>query len=325
MAEISVVIPAYNAEYTIGETIESILNQDCNVQAVVVDDGSTDATSARCREFGSRITLIQQPNQGVSAARNRGLPEAESEWVVFVDADDLLAPQSLHRRLRIALSDEADAVVSCYAEFEDVPDIIAGKVKSRVPDWAKLETLGADVACATNFWVPPVAVLYRKAVVQAVGGFRSNLKVLQDARLLFDVAQAGPKFSRDDRLGGFYRVSPGGLSRSNPERFWIEVLINGEEIEQVWRDQGPLSNAHIAALHGIYDGAAAALFRCKSFEFPNALDRIEKLGLRPSRKVLAMKTFSKALGLQAATHLYNAYRILRASSNLLSASVASER
>lgn len=87
----SVVIPLYNKELSIRNTLQSVLDQTfTNFEIVIVNDGSTDSSATIVEEFTDpRIRLIHQENQGVSAARNHGIQEATNEWVTFLDADDL--------------------------------------------------------------------------------------------------------------------------------------------------------------------------------------------------------------------------------------------
>ncbi|MET0653733.1 MAG: glycosyltransferase family A protein [Hyphomicrobiaceae bacterium] len=86
----SVVIPAFNAEATVGEAIESALAQTLPPQVViVVDDGSTDQTAERARACGERVTVIRQPNGGCGAATTRGLDTVATPFVACLDADDL--------------------------------------------------------------------------------------------------------------------------------------------------------------------------------------------------------------------------------------------
>src|ERR1039457_6418785 len=97
---ISVIIPAYNAELFLGQAIESVINQThTNWEVIIVDDGSTDSTFSIASEFvhrDSRIRLIRQNNAGASSARNYGFAESSpsSEYVLFLDADDVLAPNA---------------------------------------------------------------------------------------------------------------------------------------------------------------------------------------------------------------------------------------
>ena len=93
---ISAVIPAYNAETYIARAIDSVLAQTCPVdEIIVVDDGSTDKTAGIARSYGDKVKLIQQPNAGVSAARNTGIFAATGDWIAFLDADDEWLPNKI--------------------------------------------------------------------------------------------------------------------------------------------------------------------------------------------------------------------------------------
>lgn len=96
---ISIIIPVYNGAKYIRRCIASILSQDsAGCQIIIVDDGSTDATLEICRELAGdsgQFLILHQENQGVSAARNRGMEMAEREWIYFLDADDELDRDAL--------------------------------------------------------------------------------------------------------------------------------------------------------------------------------------------------------------------------------------
>lgn len=98
---ISLIVPAYNAERYIAETIRSVLDQTYEKwELIVVNDGSTDATSQIVSSFGDqRIHLIEQANGGVGSARNAGLDKAKGDYITFLDADDVLPPESLKSRV----------------------------------------------------------------------------------------------------------------------------------------------------------------------------------------------------------------------------------
>ena len=87
---ISVVIPVYNGEKTVVQTVECLLRQSCRPdEIIVVDDGSTDGTREALRKFDQRIKLLAQPNSGPASARNRGVKAAKSMFVAFTDSDCL--------------------------------------------------------------------------------------------------------------------------------------------------------------------------------------------------------------------------------------------
>lgn len=96
---ISVIIPVYNAGRTLIRAVDSILMQEYeSMEVVLVDDGSTDDSAVLCDELASqepRVRVIHKENGGVSSARNAGLEVAEGEYVMFLDADDVIRPDSL--------------------------------------------------------------------------------------------------------------------------------------------------------------------------------------------------------------------------------------
>jgi len=116
---VSVVIPAYNAERYIGETLESVLAQTYrDFEVVVVDDGSTDGTREIVRGYGEPVRLVEQPNSGPAAARNRGVREARGEFIAFIDADDLWLPEKLALQVPL-FDDEEVGLVSCRVQLVD--------------------------------------------------------------------------------------------------------------------------------------------------------------------------------------------------------------
>ncbi|MDD7601318.1 MAG: glycosyltransferase family 2 protein, partial [Firmicutes bacterium] len=90
--KISIIIPVYNTSSYLGKAIESTLNQTYqNIEIIIIDDGSTDGSDAICDEYASKysnISVIHSPNQGVSAARSKGIERATGDYVMFVDSDD---------------------------------------------------------------------------------------------------------------------------------------------------------------------------------------------------------------------------------------------
>jgi glycosyltransferase involved in cell wall biosynthesis len=95
---VSVIIPAYNAENFIAKTLESVLSQTYqNIEVLVVDDGSTDTTAEIVKSFvqkDSRVSLLQQSNAGVAAARNLAIEKSKGEYIAPIDADDIWYPQN---------------------------------------------------------------------------------------------------------------------------------------------------------------------------------------------------------------------------------------
>ena len=120
MNSVSVVIPCYNAESYLRETIQSVLKQTHPVlEVIVVDDGSTDGSREIAESFNSPVRVIAQPNQGESVARNHGLEEARGTWTALLDADDVWDATKIKRQLdAIANTREAENPVVCvYCDF----------------------------------------------------------------------------------------------------------------------------------------------------------------------------------------------------------------
>ena len=109
---ISVVVAVYNIEDYIFECVDSIINQTIQPEEIIlVDDGSTDRSSALCDEYvekNTNIRVIHQKNAGLSAARNTGIEHAQGVWVYFVDGDDILAPDVIESFLAVLTAHEGD-------------------------------------------------------------------------------------------------------------------------------------------------------------------------------------------------------------------------
>ena len=114
MELVSIIVPVYNVEKYLWGCLNSLVDQTHkNLQIILVDDGSVDASGEICEEFArrdSRISVIHQENAGVSTARNAGLALAAGKYVTFVDADDMLEPHAIETALEYLLKDGADLV-----------------------------------------------------------------------------------------------------------------------------------------------------------------------------------------------------------------------
>lgn len=116
---ISVIIPVYNAEGFIAETIKSVLNQHYkDFELLLVNDGSKDESGRICKEYeikDSRIQYYEKENTGVSATRNFGITHAKGDFLVFVDADDTLSPDALQTYINVYESNHADVIIANHS------------------------------------------------------------------------------------------------------------------------------------------------------------------------------------------------------------------
>jgi glycosyltransferase involved in cell wall biosynthesis len=174
---ITVIMPCHNAAGTVARSLRSALDQTHRaIELVVIDDGSRDETADVVRSVADpRVRLESQANQGVSAARNRGLALARGEYVAFLDADDTWAPETLEHLLQ-ALEAAPDAALA-YCGWQNL-GVAGGRGAPFVPpDYegaGKLEALLEDCR-----W-PIHAALTRRATIEEVGGFDPRYPTSED-------------------------------------------------------------------------------------------------------------------------------------------------
>ena len=101
---ISVIVPVYNVEKYLEECLDSIQDQTySDIEVILVNDGSTDSSKEICKKYckqDSRFLLINQENQGLSAARNKGVEISTGEYIVFVDSDDIIKTNYLEKLMQ---------------------------------------------------------------------------------------------------------------------------------------------------------------------------------------------------------------------------------
>src|SRR5271170_2178917 len=148
---VAVVVPCYNAAATLAATLESTFAQNIPVEVIVVDDGSTDGSLAIGRSFEPKLRVVSGANRGASAARNAGIAATSAEWIVFVDADDILEPATLSKRLLAGTAENADVVI---CDWLDVNDDGSGQLTPgahQSVDWVALKE-NAELATAMHVW-----------------------------------------------------------------------------------------------------------------------------------------------------------------------------
>ena len=187
MRTVSVIIPSYNYGRFIKEAIDSALGQTyAPLEVVVVDDGSTDDTSAVVAEFGELVRYIKQENAGVCAARNRGVAESGGELIAFLDADDIWEPTKLEKQI---------------AKFDD-PEV--GLVHSgvRIVDYVTGKTLrtivtGCEDEAVLNLLLweepgipgPAGTIVLPRSLFEQIGGFDTRMKCGEDWDFCYRIAK----------------------------------------------------------------------------------------------------------------------------------------
>ncbi len=213
MPTISVIIPAYNAEKTIQETIESVLNQTFqDFELIVINDGSTDRTLEIVSSFtDSRLQVFSFPNSGPQKSRNRGISLATGEYLSFIDADDLWTPDKLERQLQALQEHPEAAVVYSWTDYIDESGerLPGGHHYKFTNDVYERLLLGDFIGSGSN-------PLIRKEAFLAVGTFDESLEGGQDWEMWIRLASKY-QFTVVKAPQVLYRQSPQSWS-SNLDR-----------------------------------------------------------------------------------------------------------
>jgi len=229
---VSVVIPAYNAAATLGETLRSVRAQTHqNLEIIVVDDGSTDGTLSVYEAQAAtdnRLRLISQRNRGVAIARNAGWQSARSGLIAFVDADDLWAPSKIERQLEVmrAGGEQMGLVYTWFAVLDET---------SRIRYKAVGRGISGDVlkcALKENFVGHASSPLIRCEALVRAGGFDSSLldagaKGCEDLLLYYRISREFQFGLVHEHLTG-YRVVSGRMSSDRLRMFRSYQMVANE-------------------------------------------------------------------------------------------------
>ena len=206
---VTVVIPAFNAEDTIGDAIDSVLAQrHRNLELIVVDDGSTDRTAKVARRrLDDRVMVMSVTNGGVSRARNIGLARARGEYIAFLDADDYWLASRLDRQVEILGSNPSVEVVGHLMRYESLESERVIGITGEVIDQSGMTRIreGRFVP------FPMSAALFRTRSVETEGGFDEQLPAAEDLDLFAQLACKGSFVTIDDVLGA-YRIHGNSVS-----------------------------------------------------------------------------------------------------------------
>lgn len=189
---ISIVIPVYNAGMYLADCLESIRRQGrASYEVILIDDGSTDDSAAICDAFAaqdSRFCVIHKKNEGVSAARNKGLDLARGEYVMFVDSDDLLPADALDN-MSAATETDPDFVIGGFEIMED--EIPSGRVMPKGAGYFLQENLSefydATLLDCGELYRGPWAKLYRLSLIREYSlKFDINLSYGEDKLFVYE-------------------------------------------------------------------------------------------------------------------------------------------
>lgn len=206
MAFFSIIVASFNKAETIERTLLSLLGQSfTDFEIVVVDDGSVDDTALVVKRiFSARITYIYQKNQGVTAARNKGVTVSAGRYIVFLDADDWVAPDWLEQFHLLLSSDQYD-IAFCDVEVRDQSKQTVKVTKARFPYRDTVEDRSGLFLTG--------AFCIRRDLFQRLGMYDEKIKFGENAEFSIRTIAHKPYFSFTDRVGLYYEVGIDGASK----------------------------------------------------------------------------------------------------------------
>ena len=236
---VSVVIPTYNYAQFVTHTIACVTAQEYkSVEIIVVDDGSTDGTQMLL-ESRADIRYIRQENRGLSAARNRGIDAASGEFILFLDADDLIARDSIAQRVEALCRDNSISFVVCRSQYfesgkpERAPGIL-------LREWKLPEEEAVDLALCFFNIAPPHAFLVRRDVINHhTLRFDTRLRACEDYDFWFRLSllTKPPYLVRTTRV--YYRQHATSMSRAlanqaGHDAILCERILTAFESSSTW-------------------------------------------------------------------------------------------
>ena len=200
---VSVVMPAYNVAWCIGRAVDSVLAQDFRpCELIVVNDGSTDGTGALLEGYGAAITVINQENRGMSAARNAGIRRARGTYVAFLDADDWWLAGKLSRQVELMHGRPEIGFSSTTVRVEDDDGRLLNLWRCPNGSTEILATLFAQNAAIAGGCS---AVMARRDLLDRVGLFDESLRGFEDPDLWMRLAAVSGYACIDETLAVILR------------------------------------------------------------------------------------------------------------------------
>lgn len=199
---VTIVVPCYGQAAYLDEALQSVYQQSyTHWECLIIDDGSPDNTAEIARQWASkdsRFALLQQANRGLSSARNLGLSKASGRYVQFLDADDLIEPEKLRHHV-LHLSSGIDISIAGYRYFEHSDPSRELRIIGRNNFYPEVFLTRTDTADLVDVFKQrnPFAIcspLYRRELLERLGGFNESLQALEDWFLNLSCALAGATF-----------------------------------------------------------------------------------------------------------------------------------
>ena len=221
---ISVIVPTYNRAQQLPRALDSILCQSCSPkEIIVVDDGSTDETSALMTSEYPEIVFIQQQNTGVSSARNVGIKRASGDWIAFLDSDDEWLPEKLEIQMKALYENPGEKI--CHTNEIWIRN---GK---RVNPKKKHEKFGGWIfqKCLPLCCISPSSVIIHKSIFKEIGLFDYSLPVCEDYDLWLRITARNPVLYIEEP----FLIKYGGHEDQLSKKYWGMDRFRIKSLEKI--------------------------------------------------------------------------------------------
>lgn len=272
---ISVVMAVYNCEKYLKEAIESILNQTfSDFEFIIVNDGSTDRTGEIVKFFDdSRIVLIQQDNQGLSAALNSAIRIAKGKYIARADADDISWPERLKKQFEFMEKNPQCVAVGSWAHWIDINGgyLCTMKMSSNSDELKR--------GLPFKIPVPHAGAIYRKNAVIEIGGYKDVGRYFyhEDMLLMIDLSRKGEFYNLPEVLSSFRVVPSSNTQRADQyfqfhreivRRYYEHNILDTEKIRSIKESWG---SVRLPQRMSIYYLKIGKIFLEKNFQRKKAI------------------------------------------------------
>lgn len=195
--KVSIIIPVYNGAEWVADAIESALSQTVKCEVIVIDDGSTDNSANVVKDYPVR--LVHQVNKGLPSARNTGIMNAVGEYILPLDADDILQDNCVEKLLQVAEATEADIVAPSFKTFGKENALV---ILMPAPSFEDFKTANRIGYCS----------LIKKSVLLEVGGYSPRMFWgYEDYHLWFDLLRRGKRLVTVQDVLWLYRTKENSM------------------------------------------------------------------------------------------------------------------
>lgn len=241
MPIVSIIVPVYNAEQYIKNTIESLRNQTLkDIEIVLVDDGSKDKSLEICKDFEQldcRVIVVHQENSGVSVARNTGLETCTGKYIGFSDADDEMKPDMYEKMVKILEESDSDMVV-CGSEIHNFDGSVEYRYnQSNTIVYSKDQAI-SKFLLGDKFCIGVWSKLYKREVALS-SRFEKGKKMHEDKYYIFNTLLNSNKICYFDMPLYIYIKHDQSVTYSNFDRRWFDVVYFSSEILKTVNDNIP--------------------------------------------------------------------------------------